>query len=305
MRIRQLEGFHAVMLCQTVTKASEMLHISQPAMTRLIADLEESVKFALFDRVRGRLVPTPEAHQLYEEVKQSLIGVDQIARRAQEILHQKRGALLIAAAPALSLSFLPKVTARFIAERPDTHIVMLSHSSRTVVDMVVGHACDVGFAILPMNKPSTHAESLVSTRIKCAVPRNHRLASHAVITPLDLKGEHFASVNGMADSRLRIDSIFAAHGVERIIRFESQISQALCSFVEAGDAVALVDVITASEYRGDAIRFVRFEPAVRLDFTVLMPAQRRPPMLAQTYVDFVRKHVIAQIGADDMFTDEA
>ncbi|MDB5915568.1 MAG: transcriptional regulator, LysR family, partial [Ramlibacter sp.] len=161
----------------------------------------------------------------------------------------------------------------------------------------------VGFAVVPVNKQSTHAESLVATRIKCAVPRHHRLASHAVITPADLQGEHFASVTGMADSRLHIDSIFAAHGVERVIRFESQISQALCSFVEAGDAVALVDVITASEYRGDGIRFVPFEPAVRLDFTVLMPAQRRPPVLAQTYVDFVRKHVLTQLSAEDLFTD--
>ena len=303
MRIRQLEAFNAVMLCQTVTRAAEMLHISQPAMTRLIADLEESVKFALFERVRGRLVPTPEAHQLHEEVKQSLIGVDRIARRAQEILQQERGALLVAAAPAVSLSFLPKVTARFIAERPDAHIVLLSHSSRTVVDMVLGQACDVGFAVIPVHKSSTHAESLASTRIKCAVPRNHRLASHAVITPLDLQGEHFASVTGNGDSRLNIDSIFAAHGVERILRFESQISQALCSFVEAGDAVALVDVITASEYRGDGIRFIPFEPAIRLDFTVLMPPQRRPPMLAHTYVDFVRRHVLAQLDPDDFFTD--
>jgi len=64
MRIRQLEAFRAVMLCQTVTKASEMLHISQPAATRLIADLEESIGFTLFERIRGRLIPTPEAQTL-------------------------------------------------------------------------------------------------------------------------------------------------------------------------------------------------------------------------------------------------
>lgn len=303
MRIRQLEAFNAVMLCHTVTKASEMLHISQPATTRLIADLEHSVKFALFERVRGRLVPTPEAHTLYEEVKQSLIGVDRIARRAHEILHQERGALLIAAAPALSLSFLPRVTAQFMAERPDTHIVLLSHSSRTVVDMVVGQGCDVGFAILPLHTSSTHGEKLVSTRMRCAVPSKHHLASYATISPTDLKGQHFASLTGLVETRLHIDAIFAAHGVERILRFETQISQALCSFVEAGAAVALVDVITASEYRGAGIRFIPFEPAIRLDFTVLMPAQRRPPMLAQTYVDFVRTHVLAKLPARDLITE--
>jgi DNA-binding transcriptional LysR family regulator len=216
---------------------------------------------------------------------------------------QERGALVIAAAPAISLSFLPKATAEFMTERPDAHIVLLTHSSRTVVDMVVGHGCDVVFAVLPMNMPSTHAENLISTRVTCTIPSKHRLASRDVITPNDLKGEHFASLYGSADTRLHIDSIFAAHGVERILRFESQNSHALCSFVEAGDAIALVDAITASEFRGDAIRFIPFEPAIRLDFTVFMPAQRRPPMLARTYVEFVRSRALAQLDEDDLFTD--
>ncbi|MFN6995291.1 MAG: LysR substrate-binding domain-containing protein [Aquincola tertiaricarbonis] len=295
MRIRQLEAFRAVMLCQTVTKASEMLHISQPAATRLIADLEQSIGFALFERVRGRLIPTPEAQTLYEEVQQSLLGVDRIARTAEEIRHQQRGVLQVAAAPALSISFLPRATAQFLVERPQTQISLLSHSSRTVVDMVVGQRCDIGFAILAMNAPSTHGEPLLGTRMLCAVPAGHRLAGQAVVRPTDLKGEHFASFPRVLDTRLHVDALFAAHGVERILRFETQISHGLCSFVESGLAVALVDPITASEYRGDGIRFIPFEPTIRMDFTVLTPIQRRPAMLVQTYVQYVREYALKQL----------
>jgi DNA-binding transcriptional LysR family regulator len=302
MRIRQLEAFRAVMLCQTVTRAAEMLHISQPAATRLIADLEASVGFALFERVRGRLIPTPEAQTLFEEVQQSLLGVDRIARTAEEIRHQERGVLQVAAAPALSISFLPKATARFLAERPQTPITLLSHSSRTVVDMVVGQRCDIGFAILAMNTPSTHGEPLLATRMVCAVPAGHRLASYSVVTPTDLKGEHFASFPRLLDTRLHIDALFAAHGVERILRFETQISQGLCGFVESGLAVALVDAVTAMEYPGHAIRFIPFEPSVRMDFTVLVPAQRRPAMLVQTYVQYVREEALARLDPRHVIT---
>jgi DNA-binding transcriptional LysR family regulator len=295
MRIRQLEAFRAVMLCQTVTKASEMLHISQPAATRLIADLEESIGFTLFERIRGRLIPTPEAQTLYEEVQQSLLGVDRIARTAQEIRFQQRGVLQVAAAPALSISFLPRATAQFLSERPQTQISLLSHSSRTVVDMVVGQRCDVGFAILAMNSPSTHGEQLLATRMLCAVPVNHRLANHNVVTPTDLKGENFASFPRLLDTRLHVDALFAAHGVERTLRFETQISQGLCSFVESGLAVALVDAVTASEYRGSGIRFLNFEPTIRMDFTVLTPIQRRPAMLVQTYVQYVREYALKHL----------
>lgn len=283
------------MLCQTVTKAAEMLHISQPAATRLIADLEESVGFALFDRQRGRLIPTPEAQTLFEEVQLSLLGVDRIARTAQEIRHVQRGVLQVAAAPALALSFLPKVTAQFLRERPQAQITLIMESSSTVVDMVVGQRCDLGFAILAMNTPATHGEQLLAARMVLAVPAGHRLAAREVVTPADLKGEHFASYPRILDTRLQVDGLFAAHGVERTLRFETQISHGLCSFVESGLAVALVDAVTASEYRGDRVRFLRFEPEVRMDFTVLTPLQRRPAMLADAYVQYVRECALKQL----------
>lgn len=300
MRIRQLEAFRAVMLCQTVTKASEMLHISQPAATRLIADLEESVGFPLFDRVRGRLIPTPQAQTLFEEVQRSLIGVERIARAADEIRHQQRGVLQVAAAPALSISFLPRVTARFLAGRPEAHITLLSHSSRTVVDMVVGQRCDVGFAILPMNAPSTHGQPLFGTRMLMAVPVGHRLAARTLLRPTDLRGEAFASFPRLLDTRLHVDALFAAHGVERVLRFETQISHGIIGFVESGLAVGLVDPVSAAEYRGDGARFVPFEPAIRMDFTVLVPAQRRPAALLQAYVDYVREDALRQLNPRDV-----
>jgi hypothetical protein len=54
--------------------------------------------------------------------------------------------------------------------------------------------------------------------------------------------------------------------------------------------------MTASEYRGSGIRFLRFEPGVRMDFTVLLPIQRRPAMLVQAYVKYVREQALAQLG---------
>ena len=89
MNLRQLEAFRAVILGQTVTRAAEMLCISQPAATRLIASLEEDIGFSLFDRIKGRLQPTPEAMTLYQEVQRSLLGVERIARTAQDILWRR------------------------------------------------------------------------------------------------------------------------------------------------------------------------------------------------------------------------
>ncbi|MGX6568909.1 LysR substrate-binding domain-containing protein [Cupriavidus necator] len=295
MKIRQLEAFRAVMLCQTVTRAAEMLHISQPATTRLIADLEEAVGFALFERLRGRLHPTAEAQALFEEVQRSLVGIDRIAQTALEIRDMQRGSLQIAAAPALALSFLPRAIAAFMQDHPQTHITMLPHSSRTVVNMVSEQRCDVGFAILSMNHPSTHGERLLSTRMVCAIPAGHWLAGKEVIRPEDLAGERFVSHPRVLDSRLQIDALFASYGIECKVQVETQVSWSICAFVEEGLGVALIDPITALEYKGTGVCFRMFEPLLTTDFSVLFSAQRSPSILLKAFVTHTRAFALARL----------
>jgi DNA-binding transcriptional LysR family regulator len=299
MKIRQLEAFRAVMIHQTVTRAAEALHISQPATTRLIADLEDSVGFPLFLRARGRLYPTPEAETLNEEVVRSFVGVERIARAADDIRTQQRGSLQIVAAPAIAISLLPHAIGEFIATRPEAKISLLMHSSRTVVDMVQGQRCDVGFPILSVDMSSTHGEVLFAARLVCAVPANHRLANREVIRPEDLEGESFISHPKTIHTRLETDSVFAAHGVERDLRIECQVSMSICNFVEAGLGVSLVEAITASVYRGDRVRFISFEPAMKTNFSVLTPIDRRPSLLLQAFIAHVREYAYRTI--DDRF----
>jgi DNA-binding transcriptional LysR family regulator len=296
VKIRQLEAFRAVMLCQTVTLASEMLHISQPATTRLLADLESSLRFKLFDRVKGRLYPTVEARALYEEVQRSLAGVDRIARAADEIRDLRRGTLLIAAAPAIALSFLPHAIADYLKTRPETHVSLAMHSSRTVVDMVIGQRCDVGFSMLSMNHAGAHGERLISTRMVCALPAGHRLCALGTIRPPDLAGERFVAHPHSVESRLRIDALFAAHGVELKLQMESQVSHAICSFVEAGAGVSLIDAVSAWGYRGAGVVFKPFEPSLVADFALLTPTQRPAPLLLKSFVAHVREFALAELG---------
>ena len=212
---RHLEAFRAVMLRKTVTSAAEMMHVSQPVVTRLLNALEERLDFRLFERVKGRLTPTAQALLLFDEVQRSLRGVDHVLGVAQEIRDQHYGRLHIAAAPVMALSFLPKVIAEFSRTRPRVAVTLVMHSSRTVVDMVLGEQCDVGFGILPEVSRGQFGELLMSARLVCGLPLGHPLASRSRLSPKDLAGEHFVSHSTMLDVRLRIDSVFAAHGVQQ------------------------------------------------------------------------------------------
>jgi DNA-binding transcriptional LysR family regulator len=85
VNIRQLEAFRAVMIARSTTGAAELLDVSQPAVSRLIVQLEASLELTLFDRSSGRLAPTPEALLLHEEVERTVVSVDKIRELAREI----------------------------------------------------------------------------------------------------------------------------------------------------------------------------------------------------------------------------
>lgn len=295
MNLRQLEAFRAVILGQTVTRAAEMLHISQPAATRLIASLEEDIGFTLFDRIKGRLQPTAEAMTLYQEVQRSLLGVERIARTAQDIRSLKRGSLHIACAPAMGLMFLPRVIAAFMAEHDGVHISLVVHSSSQVIDLVVGQRCDLGIIVLPNNYPSPRSEKLLATRMLCALPAGHRLCNKPLIVPEDLRGEHFISYPHSIGSRQQIDTIFVAHGVERELRLETQLSQPMCEFVEHGLGVALVDVLSAVSYRGTGIVFKAFEPAIEMDFSMLLPVRGPASKLQTAFLEHTQAFIGQQV----------
>lgn len=109
LAFRQLEAFHAVVANGNMTRAAEALMISQPAVSRLVAALEESIGFPLFQRLSGHLRPTSEARYLFDEVELALAHLNHISRLTEDLQDQKRG---ICASPAC-LVLRPRYCHRF------------------------------------------------------------------------------------------------------------------------------------------------------------------------------------------------
>jgi DNA-binding transcriptional LysR family regulator len=82
MNLRQLEAFRATIRCGSITEAAKMLHISQPSVSRLIADLQHSAGFPLFVRVGRGLTPTVEGRHFYEGVEGMFVGIDRLQDQA-------------------------------------------------------------------------------------------------------------------------------------------------------------------------------------------------------------------------------
>jgi len=107
LNLRQLEAFRATMHAGTVVAAAGLLNVTQPAVSRLVAELERRIGFALFERRGRRLSPTAEAQQLYREIERLQLGVERVAQVAADIKLQRAGAVRLAVLPALAQWFAP------------------------------------------------------------------------------------------------------------------------------------------------------------------------------------------------------
>ncbi len=285
LNFRHLEAFKAVVETGTVSQAAEILQVSQPAVSKLIANFERAIGFATFDRVRGRLAPTPEGVMLYKEIERAFVGIRQISQAAQDIRELRHGRLLLGVMPALSNGFIQEVITAFLAERPNVTVTMHARSSLNIIERLAVQQLDLGVIAGGLDHPGVRAEFLCRVEAVCILPPNHRLADRKIVEAADLEGESFISLTTLDRIRPRIDHPFQEANVRRSIRIDTPMSGSACAFVAKGAGVSIVDPFTAHEFLNAPIVVKPFRPAIHLDFDVCFPLDARR---AQLTIEFTR-----------------
>jgi len=282
MNLRQLHAFRAAMREGSVTHAAEALGVTQPAASSLITKLEDDLGFLLFKRDKGRIVPTPEGRHFYQEVEKILSAVDKATRAAHDIRDLRLGQLRIAAMPGLSLVFLPRVVARFLARRPEVSATLQTRSSIQVKEWIAAQLYDIGIAELPVDDPAIEAKPL-SMDCVCALPEGHPLAAHEVITPALIARTPVIALGRDHMTHFRLFQAFEEAGVAWQPKIECQLFAPACNLVAEGLGVAVIDPVTAADHRSHGIVTRPFEPRIPFDVAILYPANQPRSQLVQSF----------------------
>lgn len=280
---RQVEAFRTVVQTGSMTAAADTLNVTQPAISRLIRDFELAVGFKLFQRQGTHLVATSEALFLLSEVERCFIGLDKLARAAEDIRNLQTGRLNIAATPALSSTSLAKAIARLRTERGNVSISIQSYQSLVICEMVSRHQVDIGVGVSPRDYPGVIWEPLPPLFAVCAVPRTHALAGRTVIDVSDVANEQFIVRSGPSQLRARIDSMLAASGTRSKPLMECSLTSTMCALVAEGVGLSIVDPFTARDFRSDGIVCLPFQPALSYDCSVIFPDNKPRPQLADAF----------------------
>ena len=273
--LRHIEVFRAIMTTGSVTAAAAMLHTSQPTVSRELARLEHLTGLTLFERERGRLRPTAQALQLFEEVQRAYFGLERIVSTAAALRQFDQGQLSIACLPVFSQSLLPQACKRFVADFPKVSISITPQESPLLEEWLSAQRHDIGLTEVGNAPPGTALATLMSVDEVCVLPDGHALAGKAVLQPADFAGQPFISLAAVDPYRQQIDAIFAQAGVERRMALDTHSAASVCAMVREGVGLAIVNPLTALDYAGQGLQIRRF--GVSLPFTVnLVKPLHRP-----------------------------
>ncbi len=263
-----------VMETGSVTQAGKLLYISQPAVSRLIADLEEHVNFQLFDRRKKRLIPTVEAKLLYDEVEKAFIGLSSIEDTAQSILELKRGHLRLIAMPGIAILLFPQVIKDFSQQYPDITIELESRTRMQVMEWISSHQYDLGFANLPLEGSDVELHSSFPMEMVCVVSKTHSLATRCTITASDLKDEIFISYPRGTHIRFAVDQAFENSIINRQIKVETRSSEEILNLVSTGFGIAVVPRFANKSLGSEKLSFIPLIPPVMMQLGVFLQVNK-------------------------------
>jgi DNA-binding transcriptional LysR family regulator len=292
---RQIEVFRAVMTAGQVTRAAELLHTSQPTISRELARLEQVLGFALFDRVRGRLRPTVRALALLDEVNLSYVGLDRIAATATALRGFAQGRLQVACQPALAHALLPDAIRRFHGQHPEAGVAISLLESPMLEASLSEQRFDLGLTEQHDAPVATELHTLLEADEVCVLPPDHPLASRARLTPADFEGQAFVSLAAADPYRQQIDAMFERAGVQRRLLWEVPSAVSVCALVRQGLGLAIVNPLTALASVDTGLLIRPLSVAIPFHVALVAPTGRAEHPLRRAFISAVQSASKAQM----------
>lgn len=287
--LRELEILRALILLGKTTAAAAKLNISQPAVSRAIAQLEERTGLILFRREGGRLLATAEALALHQEAEPIFQTLDRL-ERARWRPADAEANLRIACPPTLALHFLNNMLARFSVEEPNTRVHLEIGSGidvttkvadgETDLGLIDGGANHLGVRFIPFRLSEAHVMMLKSSP----------LYEKKILEPKDFDHVPLIALVRRFPSRIMLDRLFLGANVEPRILIEVSTSAAAYDFVRAGAGVSIANPFPISFRDDPDIGFRPFKPAITYETCFLLPAMTPPTPVARRFIDFVREN---------------
>lgn len=269
MRLRQIEVFHAIYTSGSMTNAAAMLNVSQPSVSKVLAHAEQQLGYRLFDRVKGKLVPTPEAHQLIRHVEAVYRNVDRLRHVADNLRLAESGRIRIASTPAFGLEVLPRAVATFRERHDDIVFEVETLHLDEITTALVESRMDIGLAFEPVSHHDVDEVRLATGRFVVVAPESAEFGNRETLSIADLAPFPFIGLMGRGPLGRLLSAHLGTSDADLDIVAWSETYHVAKALVSFGVGVTIADEITALSGGSAGIQVLPLEPALKFDITAL------------------------------------
>jgi len=286
--LRQIEVFRAIMVTGSISGAARLLSVSQPAISRLLAYTEDRLGIKLFERLKGRVKPTPEAKRLFAEVDQVHQGVLRVNHLAQELRERGTGGMHVVASPSVGQTFVPEAICLFRQHFPDVRIEFEVLTLPELVARVSANRVDLALSVLPVDEPTIISTTVLEGSLRVIFPHGHELAQLSAVTPSDLEPYSLIGYGPQTPYGLHVEEALAASGAS--LRFDTVVrfTPVACSLVQAGAGVGIVDEFVIRGGTWPSIETRPFLPHTRMHIHLLKSRLEPLSRVAQAFTNILR-----------------
>ncbi|GAA5525953.1 HTH-type transcriptional regulator CynR [Microbulbifer aestuariivivens] len=247
--IKQLRAFVAVAKSRSLAQASEQLHVSQPALSISIRNLESCAGGPLFSRDSRQLTLTPEGAEFLERAEQLLRSWDQSLGALQERFQLQRGQLALAVIPAFALNRLPPLLGAFHRTHGQINIILEDVVMERVVQSLLEGRAELGISFRPDDLSGLEFIPFARDRFVAVTPASHPLATTDSLRWAELATVPFIAMNRGSAVRRWTDEAFASAGEKMQLFCEASQLSTIGQMVREGLGVSVVPELCASQMR--------------------------------------------------------
>ncbi len=291
MNIKALRAFRLVVSEGSVNAAAKEMYLSQPAVSRLIALLENELKLTLFLRSGRRMLLTDEGAAFLKEAGRILANLDDIPRIANEIRSSGIKRLRLVTMPRVALSLVCPAVTEFGRKFPNVHVSIDLKTRRDLEHWIAGKEYDLGFGGTPVVHRAVIAKPMVKVRVGVLLPKHHRLVDRTELTCADIVNERLIAQMPGLQFREQTDEIFDSCGLKPDYSVVTSSSQIACQLVAEGAGITLIDRLSAWTSNHDKVVMRPLIPERWFNFGLIHSREAGLSPLAQEFLTCLKAEI--------------
>jgi DNA-binding transcriptional LysR family regulator len=294
MADRRLQVFHTVARLLSFTKAAESLHMTQPAVTFQVRQLEEQFNTRLFDRTHNRISLTEAGQRVYEYADRIFDLYAEMENAVRDMTGEISGMLVIGASTTIAEYMLPSLLGDFKKQYPDINVHLKVSNSDGIVSMVENNDIDLGVVEAPVMNKNLVVEECRKDRLVAIVPPLHSLVAEESVKIRDLLENAYIAREEGSGTREVIQEYLAELGMQPSdvhVSMELGSPEAIKGAVEAGMGVSIVSEVTIhKELQLGSLVALELDPPIQRPFSFVHQKQKFRQRAMDELLSFARAY---------------